>query len=455
MKIISDLHIHSKNSRGCSKDLDLANLEKYAKIKGVGLLGTGDFTHPAWIEEIKKNLTEDGTGVLRSKNGFPFVMQTEISLVYSQGGKGRRVHNVVLAPSIEVATQITDELKKRGRVDYDGRPIFKISCMEFSEMLNKISKDIEMIPAHIWTPWFSLFGSRSGFDSIKEAFGDQLKNIHAIETGLSSDPQMNWRLSQLDNMQILSFSDLHSYWPWRMGREATILDIEKLTHNNLIKAIRTGEGLHGTIEVDPAYGKYHEDGHRNCDVCLTPSESIKVKGICPKCGRPLTIGVHHRVDELADRPEGYVRKDAKKVYSLIPLQELLANVFGRGMATKKMWEEYCKIIKLGSEMDVLMNVPYERLLSVTTEKMARAIIRNREGKLNIKPGYDGRYGVPLFDENEREYAGPQIFFGSDDKEEKTDGKKDSKKEAVGSDGGNKPRGRPKKTDASQKGLGDF
>jgi len=449
MKIISDLHIHSRYSRGCSKDLGIDNLVKYARIKGVNLLGTGDFTHPEWIKEVKEKLSDDGTGVYRTKDGFPFVLQTEISLIYSQGGKGRRVHVIVLAPSLDVVGQITDELKKRGRVDYDGRPIFKISCMEFVEMLNKISKDIEVIPAHIWTPWFSLFGSNSGFNSVKEAFGDQLKNVHAIETGLSSDPQMNWRLSQLDNMQILSFSDLHSYWPWRIGREATILDLDELTYKKILHAIRTGEGLHGTVEVDPSYGKYHEDGHRNCDVCLSPSESIKLKGICPKCHRPLTIGVHHRVEELADRPEGYVRKDAKKVYSLMPLHELLANVFGKGMATKKMWEEYYKIIKLGSEFEVLMNVPYDKLLSVTTEKMARAIIKNREAKLTIKPGYDGRYGVPLFDENEREYSGPQIFFGEDDKEapkeEKTE-KGDAEK---------KPRGRLKKQDTGQKGLMEF
>ncbi|MBW2971489.1 endonuclease Q family protein [Candidatus Woesearchaeota archaeon] len=450
MNTIADLHIHSRHSRGCSKDLNLANLEKYARIKGVNLLGTGDFTHPEWISEIKSNLTDDGTGILRSKGGYPFVMQTEVSLIYSQGGKGRRVHNVVLAPSIDVAEQITDELKKRGRVDYDGRPIFNISCIDFTDMMMRISKDIEVIPAHIWTPWFSMFGSKSGFDSMKEAFGDQLSNIHAIETGLSSDPPMNWRLSQLDRVQILSFSDLHSYWPWRIGREATLFDFgeKELSYAKVIKAIRTGEGLAGTIEVDPAYGKYHEDGHRACNVCMTPKESIAAKKICPACRRPMTIGVHHRVEELADRPEGYTPAGAKKFYRLVPLHELLANVFGKGMATKGIWEEYHKILKLGTEMHILLNSPREELMKVTTEKMARAIMNNREGKINIRPGYDGVYGVPLFDESEREYAGPQKFFGEgpEDKE---------KSKPAGDTAEKKPRGRLKKADTAQKGLTDF
>jgi uncharacterized protein (TIGR00375 family) len=458
MKIIADLHIHSKNSRGCSKDLDLSNLEKYARLKGVGLLGTGDFTHPAWIEEIKKNLSDDGTGILRSASGYPFVMQTELSLVYSQGGKGRRVHNVVLAPSVDVAVQITDELKKRGRVDYDGRPIFKISCIDFTDMLMKISRDIEVIPAHIWTPWFSLFGSNSGFNSIKEAFGDQLKNIHAVETGISSDPPMNWRLSQLDNMQIVSFSDLHSYWPWRIGREATLFEFgeKELAYKRIIQAIRTGEGLAGTIEVDPAYGKYHEDGHRACDVCLTPKESIALKDICPKCKRQLTIGVHHRVEELADRPDGYVRPNGKPFYRIMPLSELIANVFGKGIATKRIWEEYSKITKLGSELDVLLNVPHDSLKGVTTEKMALAIMNNREGKVRVRPGYDGVYGVPLFEENEREYAGPQIFFGEGaEKEEKAvKTKEKGDKDAMSADKKERKK-RETKIIGGQKGLMDF
>ncbi|MBN1646301.1 DNA helicase UvrD [Candidatus Woesearchaeota archaeon] len=411
MTIIADLHIHSKHSRGCSNDLGIDNLEKYARMKGVGLLGTGDFTHPEWIKELKAKLSDDGTGIFRTANGFPFMLQTEISLIYSSNGKGRRVHNVVLAPNLEVVEQITDELKKRGRVDYDGRPIFKIPCPEFVEMLRGISNKIEVIPAHIWTPHFSVMGEYNQFKNLDECFEDQVKHVHAVETGLSSDPPMNWRCSFLDKFNLVSFSDLHSYWPWRIGREATIFDCG-LTYEAIIKAIRTGQGLAGTMEVDPAYGKYHYDGHRNCNVCLKPAESVKLGKKCPKCGRPLVIGVEHRVEQLADRPIGYVPPNAKKFYTLMPLSELLQHVFGKGIATKGIWEEYNKLMKLGSEIEVLLNKSEKELLNVTTEKMAKAILKNREGKIKVKPGFDGVYGVPLFSEEEREYPGEQKMLGT-------------------------------------------
>ncbi|MAG38526.1 hypothetical protein CMO90_00380, partial [Candidatus Woesearchaeota archaeon] len=262
MRYISDLHIHSRYSRACSSAIDIKNLEKWAKIKGVNILGTGDFTHPEWFKELKHELVEDDTGILKTSSGFPFILQTEISLIYTQADRGRRIHNVVLAPNFDVVEQITDYLKKHGRVDYDGRPIFKISCHDFVYNLRKISLDIEVIPAHIWTPWFSLFGSKSGFDSVHECFKDQEKYVHALETGLSSDPEMNWRLSQLDKFNLVSFSDSHSFWPWRMGREATIFELKKLKYDNILRALRSGEGLQETVEVDPSYGKYHFDGHR-------------------------------------------------------------------------------------------------------------------------------------------------------------------------------------------------
>ncbi len=400
MQLISDLHIHSKHSRACSKDLDIKNLEKYARIKGVNLLGTGDFTHPEWIKELKKELKEDGSGVLKTQSGFPFILQTELSLIYSQDGKGRRVHNVVLAPNFEVVDQITDELKKRGRIDYDGRPIFKLSCIEFTEMLMNISKDIEVIPAHIWTPWFSLFGSNSGFDSIKQAFGDQLKHIHALETGLSSDPAMNWRLSQLDDFSLVSFSDLHSYWPWRIGREATVFDLKELTYKNLIHALRN-KGVKETIEVDPAYGKYHFDGHRNCNVSLSPKESMKLNKICPVCGKPLTIGVDYRVEELADRELGFKPKDAAGFRTLIPLAEILSKLYKKGIATKTITQKYYELVtKERSEMDILLNLSEEKLKKLADEKVVDVILKNREGKIKVIPGYDGVYGVPVFDEKD-------------------------------------------------------
>ena len=394
MKIIADLHIHGKYSRACSTSLTIPNLEKWAQVKGINLLGTGDFTHPKWIEHIKENLTEQNGGFLTTKTGFNFIMQTEISLVYTQDGKGRRIHVLILAPSIKVADQITAYLKSKGRVDYDGRPIFKIPCHELTEKLMGISQDIEIIPAHAWTPWFGLLGSNGGFNTVEEAFKDQTKHIHALETGLSSDPEMNWKLSGLDKYLMVSFSDSHSFWPWRIGREATVFDIEP-TYKDLLKAIRTREGFVETIEINPAYGKYHIDGHRACNVKLDPKDSIKNNNICPVCKTPLTIGVLHRVEELADRPDSYKPKNAQKYKTLIPLSDLIATYRKKGVATKTVWQEYNKFIeKFGNEFKILLNVP-ENELKKENPELAPIIMLNREGKIEVKPGYDGVYGEPV------------------------------------------------------------
>jgi uncharacterized protein (TIGR00375 family) len=396
MKVIADLHIHSRFSRGCSKDLTLANLEKWARVKGVGLLGTGDFTHPQWIQEIRHSLKDDGTGILRTESGFPFVLQTELSLIYSQGGKGRRVHNVVLAPSLKAVQEITNELLKRGRIDYDGRPIFKIPCPEFVSMLRAIDERIEVIPAHIWTPHFAMLGSVSGFDSLKECFGEQAVHIHAIETGLSSDPPMNWRIPELDRISILSFSDLHSYWPWRIGREATVFDIE-MTYDSLLAAIRTGKGIVETIEVDPNYGKYHFDGHRNCNVIMSPEESKKIKWICPVCRSKMTVGVMTRVEELSLRPEGHMLPKPGFKY-ILPLHDVLALHMDKAETSKQVWAEYYKILKAGNdEYDVLLNVTEKKLLEHTSSDIVKLIIKNRQGRIRVTPGYDGVYGAAVFD----------------------------------------------------------
>ncbi len=400
MEIIADLHLHSKYSRACSKDLNIENMEKYGKIKGVTLMGTGDFQHPKWLPELKEKLIEDNSGILKSKTGFPFILTTEISLIYSQGGKGRKVHVVVWVKDFKTADAVQQALLKRGRIDYDGRPIFGISCPDFVDMLKKINEDIEVIPAHAWTPWFGVFGSEGGFDSIEEAFLDKAKYINAIETGLSSDPEMNWRLSKLDRFSLVSFSDSHSYWPWRMGRETTVFEFKDLTYDNIIKAIRTKVGLKGTIEVEPAYGKYHYDGHRNCNISLSPTESNKLKKICPKCKRQLTIGVENRVEELADRPFGYKKENAPFSVKLIPLSDIISGVIGKSVATKSVWEIYYKLVgKLGSEYDVLRKVPYEELKKEVTHEIAEAIIKSKEQKIRVIPGYDGVYGIPVFDEN--------------------------------------------------------
>ncbi len=392
MKFIADLQIHSRFSRATSKDITLQTLEKYARLKGVTLLGTGDFTHPKWLDELKENLIEDGSGILNSKTGMKFILQGEISNIFTQGGKGRRIHNLLLAPDFETVEQINKALLKKGRLDYDGRPMFGFSCIELVQMMRDISDDIEIIPAHAWTPWFGIFGSMSGFDSVKECFEDTAKHIHAIETGLSSDPPMNWRLSELDKYTLLSSSDAHSFWPWRLGREANVFEINP-TYQDLLRAIRQKKGFIETIEVDPNYGKYHFDGHRACNVSMSPEESRRHNGICPVCKKPLTIGVLNRVEELADRPEGFIPKNAVGFKRLIPLSELLSAVIGRPVASKVVWAEYYKITtQFGSEFDVLLDVPADELLRCTQQNIAELIIKNRSGNLKIIPGYDGVYG---------------------------------------------------------------
>ncbi|MDP6293309.1 MAG: endonuclease Q family protein [Candidatus Woesearchaeota archaeon] len=387
MHVISDLHIHSRFSRATSKYITLKNLAKYGAMKGIQLLGTGDFQHPEWYEEIKAELQEDG-GIYKA-HGMHFMLTTEISLIYTDKGKGRRVHVVVWSPTLAVAKQVQDQCLKWGRIDYDGRPIFKVSCAQFVESMKSISKDIEVIPAHVWTPWFSMFGSMSGYDSFKDCFEDQSKNVHAIETGLSSDPEMNWRFPELDNKTILSFSDAHSHWPWKLGREATVFDVKKLTYDDVIRAVRDNHVVK-TIEFFPEEGKYHFDGHRKCDVCMHPAESIKINNLCPKCGKQMTIGVAHRVEDLATREKG----QGKPYIKLIPLAELIAAYHGNGLQTKKVQEVYAQCIKkFGNEFKILLDTPQETLERFD-KGLARLIVATREQKIPFKPGYDGVFGEP-------------------------------------------------------------
>jgi len=399
MKIIADLHMHSRFSRATSKFLNIENLEKWAKIKGVNLLGTGDFTHPEWFKELKENLKEED-GILRTKNNFPFILQTEICLMYSQNNKGRRVHIVILSPSFEVTQQINDYLGKKGRLDYDGRPIFNLTCPELTENLMSISKEIEIIPAHAWTPWFGIFGSMSGFDSMEEAFQDKTNYIHSFETGMSSDPEMNWRLSKLDKYSIVSFSDSHSFWPWRLGREATAFEMKEINYQNLISSIRNKE-IAFTLETSPSYGKYHFDGHRQCNFSCSPEEAAKLKNICPVCKRLLTIGVLHRVNELADREEGFRPKDAKDFKSILPLSEIIAMSMKVPLESKKVMDKYNEMIKNNSELDILIEMPVEKLTTFADDQLIRLILFNRHGKIKVKPGYDGEYGIPMMEEQKR------------------------------------------------------
>ncbi len=397
--IIADLHIHSRFSRATSKQINIENLERYARIKGLDLLGTGDFQHPLWFKEL--NELEERDGILYTKTSFPFLWQTEISLMYTEGGKGRRIHYVLLAPNKEVVKQIISFLSSKGRLDYDGRPIFGFSSIELVDEMMKIDRTIEIIPAHVWTPWFGIFGSKSGFNSLKEAFQEKEKEIHAIETGMSSDPEMNWHLSQLNNKTIVSFSDSHSFWPWRIGREATIFNLKKenLTYKKIIEQIRNNEII-GTIETHPEYGKYHYDGHRLCNFSCSPKKTKELNSICPVCKKPLTIGVENRVEELTDqKPEQH--KNRKPYYKLLPLHELISLAKSSPLSSKKTWSIYNKLIeKFGNEFNILLSVSEEDLLKELEKEqlIANLIIKNRENKIKVKPGYDGTYGTPILSE---------------------------------------------------------
>jgi len=396
--VFADLHLHSRFSRACSKDLSIENLVKWGKVKGLGLLGTGDFTHEKWLAEINEKLEDDGTGILELKEGdksVKFIFSGEISLIYTQGGKGRRIHFLLLAPNLESVKKINAFLDTKGRRDYDGRPIFGFSAVELVKEMGNISEDIEIIPAHAYTPYFGIFGSETGFNSLKEAFGEHAEKIHAIETGMSSDPEMNWRIKELGNKTIVSFSDSHSFWPWRIGREATVFQ-EIRSYRDLIKQIRENSIL-GTIETDPAYGKYHWDGHANCKFSSSPEETKKLKGLCPVCGKALTIGVEYRVEEIAENPLGYVPENGKPFYKVLPLMELISLKTGAALASKKNWEIYNEILgKFGNEFNVLLRLTREEMQEKNIdEKLIELILLNREGRIKVKPGYDGEYGIAM------------------------------------------------------------
>ncbi len=400
-------------------------------MKGVNLLGTGDCQHPKWFEELKTELKDEhGTGVFRA-HGQHFLLTTEISLAYSQGGRGRRVHLVVLLPNLLAVKKFQEELLKRGRIDYDGRPIFGMSCPEFVDLVRGVDERCEVFPAHAWTPWFGVFGDKSGFDSLQECFQDNTKHIHAIETGISSDPAMNWRLGFLDDKQILSFSDCHSHWPWRIGRECTVFDLKELTFDGLVNAIRTGNGLESTIEFFPEEGKYHFDGHRNCNIMLSPEESKKHNNTCPECKRPLTIGVLNRVTQLATHPEGRRAPNAKPFTKLMTLPDLIAASIGCPVASKKMWELYGKLLnEFGNEFTILLDTPLEKISQIAGEEISNLVLKNRKQEIQFTPGYDGVYGSPIIE-------GKKLKLQTEDAEAITE------------------KEQPAKQKARQKGIEDF
>jgi len=411
MEFVADFHIHSKYSRATSRDMDIPHLAQWAKRKGITLLGTGDFTHHLWLQELKKYLVpQKGTGLFLY-DGVYFILSGEISSIYSQAGRVYRVHNIFMLPSLEVADEVNTMLSSYGNIASDGRPILGLSCEKLAKEMMRISKDIMIIPGHIWTPWFSVFGSNSGFNSLEEAFGPYVDNITALETGLSSDPAMNWRLSALDKYTLISNSDSHS--PSRIGREANVFNCE-LNYweiQSVLKQKDTKKFLY-TIEFFPEEGKYHFDGHRNCSLRLSPEETKKYKGLCPRCNRPVTKGVLYRVEELADRPSGFIPPNAIGYKSLVSLDEILAAVKGVDKKSKTIEREYMPLIEMfGSEFNILVKVPQSELDSKVSARIADGIRRVREGKLKILPGYDGEYGViSIFDEESKDTQEQLSFF---------------------------------------------
>lgn len=401
---IADIHIHSRYSRATSKDCTPEYLDLWARRKGIHIIGTGDFTHPAWRKELEEKLTpaEDGLYVLKEEYRIQdesvrediiprFIITGEISSIYKKSGKVRKVHSVIILPGLEDADRVSGKLEQIGNIHSDGRPILGLDCRDLLEIALGLCPSAVYVPAHIWTPYFSLFGAFSGFDTVEECFEDMAPYIHAVETGLSSDPPMNWRVSALDRFQLISNSDAHS--PAKLGREATLLDIT-MSYAGIAQAIQTGEGLYGTIEFFPEEGKYHLDGHRKCDLCLMPAETIKYGGVCPVCGRRITIGVAHRVENLADRPEGYVREGAKAFESLVPLPEVIAASMGYSVRSKKTEREYMHMLsELGTEFEILRNLPSEDIRHVSGTRIAEGIERLRNGEAEWVPGFDGEYGT--------------------------------------------------------------
>ncbi len=420
MQFVADFHIHSKYSRATSKDMDVEHLDKWAKIKGIKVLGTGDFTHPLYLKELKANLEPAEPGLFKLKaiavkktknllgdfqlpeNETRFMLTAEISCIYSKNNRTRKIHLLIFAPSFEAVEKINAHLSWIGNIKSDGRPILGLDAKELAKIVLNISPDCMIIPAHAWTPWFSVFGSMSGFDSLEECFDEYTKHIYAIETGLSSDPAMNWRLSKLDNITLISNSDSHS--PSRIGREANVLDseIDYYAITDIIKKKGKGKFLY-TVEFFPEEGKYHIDGHRNCKVSMNPEETKKLKGICPVCKKPITIGVLYRVMQLADRQEGYKPEKAVPYKNLVPLDQIIADALDMGVSTKAVQKRYVELInRFGNEFNILLNANKSEIENASSLEIGEGVMRVREGKLKIEPGFDGEFGkVKIFDEKDR------------------------------------------------------
>jgi len=402
MQQILDLHVHSKYSRACSKELELPRIAKACEIKGIDIVSTGDFTHPAWFSHMKEVLTEDGQGLYRLKDGSSktrFIIGTELASIKKHKDKTRRIHLCVFAPNLEVAEKFNKTLDDRGvNLKSDGRPILGLSAKDILELMLEVDERMVMIPAHAWTPWFGVFGSKGGYDNLEDCFEDLTSNIFAIETGLSSDPLMNWRVSALDDITLVSNSDAHSL-P-KLGREANVLKFSSqkdISYNEIMRIIREGnekEFLY-TIEFYPEEGKYYMDGHRDCDFVCEPEETNKIKGICPKCKKPLVIGVMNRVVELADRTKNEVAGINRVPFkSIVPLREIISGVLAVGVNTKKVKTKYDKLISFfGNEFYILIEASLKDIQNAGDGDISKAIGYVRSGNIFIKPGYDGEFGV--------------------------------------------------------------
>ncbi len=409
MRFIADLHIHSRYSRATSSDLTPENLWKWAQVKGIHVVGAGDCIHPKWLDGLEAKLEPAENGFFRLKESVAakvapevpllcrgevrFVLSTEISCIYKKGDKVRKIHNVVILSSFKAARDFQQKLDAIGNITSDGRPILGLDAKELLAIALACDPKTIFIPAHIWTPWFSVLGSKSGFDSIEECFEDLTPHIYALETGLSSDPRMNWRLKRLDNFILVSNSDAHS--ASKLGREANMFDTD-FSYDGIYRALsdRKDKGFKATIEFFPEEGKYHFDGHAACKVRLHPKETIRNKGACPVCGKPVTVGVMARVEELADCPEGEKALRSRPYHSVIPLEEIIAETLGVGKASKKVQAKYWEVVSgLGPELDILLNKPLKDVARVGGDKLAEALDCMRKGKVSITPGYDGEFGI--------------------------------------------------------------
>jgi len=434
-KFIADLHLHSKYSRATSKEMNLENLWKWAQLKGIQILGTGDFTHPRWFNELHDKLEPAEKGLFKLKAKFAktklseipqscqaevrFMLSAEISSIFTQNGRGRKVHNLIYAPDFISAGKINAELIKRNcNLESDGRPIIGLSAKDLLKYTLSTNENNVFVPAHIWTPHFAVLGASSGFNSLEECFEELTPEIFAIETGLSSDPPMNWQIASLDKIALISNSDAHS--PMKLGREANIFKTE-FSYQAIWQAVRQAslantkksKGLISTIEFFPEEGKYHFDGHRDCQQRITPEETLRLNGLCPVCRKPVTVGVLHRVMKLANRPYDQEIKNRVPFISSIPLIEIIAECFDCGTSSKKVQNEYFSLLKiLGNEFKILLEIPIADLKKNTKPIIAEGIQRIRQGNVLIQAGYDGKYGtIHIFSEKEREefFSPPKLF----------------------------------------------